>query len=140
MRSTIRTSHRRRCTRARPTATWCASTSVRSRHDRRAHRLPGRIPGDVMSRVLAGVLPVLVTPFGVNGGCGTAALSSEVDFVIGHAAHGVVLGMVSEVLRLSSEERDARTDSTCKAVDGRVSVTASVGAESLHTALRYAKH
>jgi len=93
-----------------------------------------------MSKVLAGVLPVLVTPFAQTGGFDTAALASEVDFVITHGAHGVVLGMVSEVLRLSSEERDGLTEETCKAVDGRVSVTASVGAESLHTAVRHAKH
>jgi dihydrodipicolinate synthase/N-acetylneuraminate lyase len=92
-----------------------------------------------MSKVLAGVLPVLVTPFDESGGCDAAALANEVDFVISHGAHGVVLGMVSEVLRLSSEERDALTEATCKAVDGRVSVTASVGAESLHTAVRHAK-
>jgi len=82
----------------------------------------------------------MVTPFTKNGGCDTLALNSEVNFVIGHGADGVVLGMVSEVLRLSSEERDALTEATCEAVDGRVSVTASVGAESLHTAVRYAKH
>lgn len=93
-----------------------------------------------MSRNLAGVLPVLVTPFDENGGCDTAALAREVEFVIGHRAHGVVLGMVSEVLRLSSEERDALMEATCEAVDGRVSVTASVGAESLHTAVRHARH
>jgi dihydrodipicolinate synthase/N-acetylneuraminate lyase len=93
-----------------------------------------------MNKVLAGVLPVLVTPFTETGDCDAAALASQVDFVISHGAHGVVLGMVSEVLRLSSEERDALTEATCKAVDGRVSVTASVGAESLHTAVRHAKH
>jgi 4-hydroxy-tetrahydrodipicolinate synthase len=93
-----------------------------------------------MNKTLYGVLPVLVTPFGEDGGCDTAALANEVEFVIGHGARGVVLGMVSEVLRLSSEERDALTAATCGAVDGRVSVTASVGAESLHIALRHAKH
>ncbi len=65
-----------------------------------------------MSKVLAGVLPVLVTPFDESGGCDAAALANEVDFVISHGAHGVVLGMVSEVLRLSSEERDALTEAT----------------------------
>lgn len=93
-----------------------------------------------MSKVLAGVLPVLATPFDENGICDTGALASEVDWVIDHGAHGVVLGMVSEVLRLSSEERDALTKATCQVVDGRVSVTASVGAESGHTASRYAKN
>jgi len=93
-----------------------------------------------VSEVLSGVLPVLATPFTENGDLDTASLASEIDFVIDQKAHGVVLGMVSEVLRLSSEERDRLTAETCHIVNGRVSVTTSVGAESLHTAVRHAKH
>ena len=93
-----------------------------------------------MRKVPAGVLPVLATPFKENGDIDSAALVSEVDFGIEQKAHGVVLGMVSEVLRLSSEERDALAEATCQAVGGRVSVTTSVGAESLHIAIRHAKH
>ena len=93
-----------------------------------------------MRKVPAGVLPVLATPFHENGDVDSAALANEVDFVIGHHADGVVLGMVSEVLRLSSEERDALAEATCRAVGGRVSVITSVGAESLRTAVRHAKH
>src|SRR5215467_4606173 len=118
----------------------CLTCRSASRSQELRQRRTCRISGAAMSKVLAGVLPVLVTPFAQTGGFDTAALASEVDFVITHGAHGVVLGMVSEVLRLSSEERDGLTEETCKAVDGRVSVTASVGAESLHTAVRHAKH
>ena len=60
-----------------------------------------------MPKIPAGVLPVLATPFNQDGDIDGAALASEIDFVIQHHAHGVVLGMVSEILRLSSEERDA---------------------------------
>ena len=87
-----------------------------------------------------GVLPVLATPFDPSGDLDTAAMSDQIDFVIEHGVHGVVLGMVSEVLRLSSEERDLLTQATCKAVNQRVSVIASVGAESLHTAVRHARN
>ena len=93
-----------------------------------------------MVQIPTGVLPVLATPFQESGELDTAALTSEIDFVIEQKVDGVVLGMVSEVLRLSSEERDALTEATCRAVDGRVSVTTSVGAESTHTAIRHAKH
>jgi 4-hydroxy-tetrahydrodipicolinate synthase len=93
-----------------------------------------------MSKTPVGVLPVLATPFTAAGEIDTSALQSEVDFVIANKVHGVVLGMVSEVLRLSSEERQALTEATCSAVGGRVTVTTSVGAESMHTAIRYAKH
>jgi 4-hydroxy-tetrahydrodipicolinate synthase len=83
---------------------------------------------------------VLATPFTESRELDPDALASEIDFVIDQQVDGVVLGMVSEVLRLSSEERDALTETTCKAVAGRVSVTTSVGAESLHTAIRHARH
>ena len=82
-----------------------------------------------MSKVPTGVLPVLATPFKENGYVDSAALASEIDFVIEQKVHGVVLGMVSEVLRLSSEERDALAGATFRAVDGRVCVITSVGAE-----------
>jgi len=87
-----------------------------------------------------GVLPVLATPFDPDGSIAYPALRREIEFIIDHRADGVVLGMVSEVLRLSSEEREALTEATCQAVDGRVTVTASVGAESVVTAVRYAQH
>jgi 4-hydroxy-tetrahydrodipicolinate synthase len=93
-----------------------------------------------MRKVPAGVWPVLATPFTENGDLDSAALANEVEFVIGHRADGVVLGMVSEVLRLSSEERDALAEAVCRAARGRVGVITSVGAESLHTAVRHAKH
>lgn len=93
-----------------------------------------------MREVPRGVLPVLVTPFTENGDLDTATLVNEINFVIEQGAHGVVIGMVSEVLRLSSEERDTLAEATCRAVDGRVGVITSVGAESVHTAVRHAKH
>jgi dihydrodipicolinate synthase/N-acetylneuraminate lyase len=93
-----------------------------------------------MSPSPTGVLPVLATPFTEGGEIDLAALSDEIDWVLGQQVDGVVLGMVSEVLRLSSEERDLLTARTCSAVAGRATVTASVGAESLHTAVRHARH
>ncbi len=93
-----------------------------------------------MRQLPQGVLPVLATPFTEGGELDLSALASEIDFVVDQQVDGVVLGMVSEVLRLSSEERQTLTEATCQAVAGRVSVTTSVGAESSHTAIRYAKH
>ena len=93
-----------------------------------------------MVEVPTGVLPVLATPFDDSGDLDTGALANEVDFVLEQQVDGVVLGMVSEVLRLSSAERDALVRATCDAVGGRVSVTTSVGAESLHTAIRHARY
>ncbi|WP_028921995.1 dihydrodipicolinate synthase family protein [Pseudonocardia acaciae] len=87
----------------------------------------------------AGVLPVLAMPFTDDGEMDLAALAGEIEWVLAQRVDGVVLGMVSEVLRLSSEERDLATERTCAVVAGRATVTASVGAESLHTAVRHAR-
>lgn len=89
---------------------------------------------------LHGVLPVLMTPFTSTGDIDFAAFADEIEWVIEQGVDGVVLGMVSEVLRLSDEERDLLSTKACQAVDGRVSVTTSVGAESLHSAVRKALH
>lgn len=93
-----------------------------------------------MVDVPTGVLPVLATPFDETGELDLDGLASEIEFVIEQQVDGVVLGMVSEVLRLSDEERDALVVATCTAVGGRVSVTTSVGAESTHAAVRHATH
>ena len=93
-----------------------------------------------MVYVPTGVLPVLATPFDDAGELDPDALAREIDFVFDQQVDGVVIGMVSEVLRLSSEERDTLVAATCKAVNGRGTVTMSVGAESTHTAVRHAKH
>ncbi|MGH3425465.1 MAG: dihydrodipicolinate synthase family protein [Nocardioidaceae bacterium] len=93
-----------------------------------------------MSTQIAGVLPVVQTPFTEDGEIDLGALEREIDWVLDNGADGVVMGMVSEVLRLASEERDALAERLCRAAAsrGRTSVV-SVGAESTHTALRHAK-
>jgi dihydrodipicolinate synthase/N-acetylneuraminate lyase len=92
-----------------------------------------------MPRVLEGVLPVLATPFAPNDVIDYGALKSETDWILDQGADGVVMGMVSEVLRLSSEERDSLAAAICESSNGRGSVTTSVGAESAHTAIRHAR-
>lgn len=89
---------------------------------------------------LHGVLPVLQTPFTVDGDIAFAELEGEIHWVIDNGAHGVVIGMVSEILRLSSEERDALSEQVCRvaAERNRTSII-SVGAESTHTAVRHAR-
>ena len=88
---------------------------------------------------LTGVFPVLQTPWRDDECLDQPTLQREVDWVVGVGCHGVVLGMVSEVQRLASEERDALTEVVCQAVAGRVPVIASVGAECGHTARRHAR-
>jgi dihydrodipicolinate synthase/N-acetylneuraminate lyase len=92
-----------------------------------------------MPVALEGVLPVLATPFTDDGEIDLPVLSDEISWVFEQGADGVVMGMVSECLRLSSEERDSLAAAICQFADGRGSVTTSVGAESLHTAIRHAR-
>ena len=76
----------------------------------------------------SGVLAVFQTPFGDDGSADFPTLAREIDWIFGHGADGVVFGMVSEVLRLSSEERDAIAAEACRVVAGRGPCVISVGA------------
>ena len=55
---------------------------------------------------LCGVLPVLQTPFTGSDEIDYEVLEAEVNWLLSMGADGLVVGMVSEVLRLSDFERD----------------------------------
>ena len=89
---------------------------------------------------LGGVLPVIAAPFDEDGELDPSAIDAEVDWLFDQGVDGVVIGLVSEILRLSSKERDRAVRQVAKAARGRGAVVASVGAESAHTACRHARH
>lgn len=94
---------------------------------------------------LRGVYPVLQTPFDDQEDLDLGALAAEVDWILSQGAHGVTIGMVSEVLRLGCEERDRLALATCRAAqrDGGSrtgGVVVSVVAGSTHTAVRHARY
>jgi dihydrodipicolinate synthase/N-acetylneuraminate lyase len=89
---------------------------------------------------VAGVLPVFQTPFLDDETLDRATFERQLDWLFEQGADGVVFGMVSEVLRLSSEERDEVATLTARACRGRGASIISVGAESTATALRHARH
>lgn len=91
-------------------------------------------------RSVEGVLAVFQTPFTDSGLIDYGVLAHQFDWLFDNGADGVVLGMVSEVLRLSSSERDELTAMTCKLVDDRGVSVISVGAESTSVAIRHARH
>lgn len=91
-------------------------------------------------RELAGVLPVFQTPFDDQGRIDHPTMEKLFDWLFTNGADGVVFAMVSEVLRLSSEERDEMASATCRLSRGRGACVISVGAESIDTALRHARH
>jgi 4-hydroxy-tetrahydrodipicolinate synthase len=89
---------------------------------------------------LAGVLPVFQTPFRADETIDEAVLAREFDWLFEQGVAGVVMAMVSEVLRLSHDERKSLAAATSRLVAGRGSVTISVGAESTRVAEELARH
>jgi 4-hydroxy-tetrahydrodipicolinate synthase len=93
-----------------------------------------------IQRALRGVLPVFQTPYHDDESIDCATLKEEIDWLYDRGADGIVMAMVSEVLRLSSEEREELAARACEFGRDRGVVVISVGAESTHTAVRYARH
>ena len=89
---------------------------------------------------LAGVLPVFQTPFDDRDRIDYPALEKLFDWVFANGADGVAFAMVSEILRMSSQERDEVAAVACRLSRGRGSCVISVGAESLAAALCHARH
>jgi dihydrodipicolinate synthase/N-acetylneuraminate lyase len=88
---------------------------------------------------LSGVLPVFQTPFDERYAIDYGELGHEIDWLFGHGADGVVAGMVSEVLRLSTSERGELARKVCSLVAGRGPVVISATAESTQAAVALAR-
>ena len=93
-----------------------------------------------MSNMLKGVLPVLHTPLIDDSKIDFPTLEKEIDWAFQTGADGVVMAMVSEVLRLGYHRRKELATHVCQAALGRGCVVVSVGAESIHEALEFAHH
>ena len=87
-------------------------------------------PGMSATGPIAGVLSVINTPFGENDRIDHAALHREIDWVFEQGAQGICAGMVSELLRLTNDERSELTHAMVELAAGRGIVVTSVGAES----------
>jgi 4-hydroxy-tetrahydrodipicolinate synthase len=96
--------------------------------------------GAERSGEFGGVLAVFQTPFDDGGKIDNGVMRDQFDWLFAHGADGVVFGMVSELLRLSSEERDELATVACSLATGRGLSVISVGAESIDTAIRHAQH
>jgi dihydrodipicolinate synthase/N-acetylneuraminate lyase len=92
------------------------------------------------ARSLCGVLSVFQTPYHADESIDYATLEKEIDWLYDRGADGIVLAMVSEVLRLSTPERNQLAEHACRFGVARGVVVVSVGAESSHTAAEYARH
>ena len=89
---------------------------------------------------LRGVLPVFQTPWLSDETLDRDTLEREIAWLYDCGAHGIVMAMVSETLRLSSEEREELAAAACRFGRTRGVVVISVGAESSKVAERYARH
>ena len=89
---------------------------------------------------LKGVLAVVHTPFTDGDEIDQVSFRRQVDWAFEVGADGLGMGMVSETLKLTPDERRFLIEYLVKCTDGRGCVFASVGAESTKHAQQFAKH
>lgn len=88
---------------------------------------------------LSGILSVVQLPYEPSGDPDWSVLQKEVDWVFENGGNGVVAAMVTEVLRLTEEERDQLAQKLVAYAFGRGPVVMSVGGESTAQAVRNAR-
>lgn len=91
-----------------------------------------------MNKPLAGVLPIAHTPFLNDDSIDWNCLRRQIDWAYEVGANGFGTGMVSELLRLTFDERTALTERLGEFNAGRGAFFMGVGAESTRQALQYA--
>lgn len=92
-----------------------------------------------MKKDIQGVLPCLLTPYDENYQIDKEDLKRQVDYLYDIGADGVVVGQVSEVMRLSSHERYEYNEMLVECNDNRGVVIVSTGAESTKNAIDYTR-
>ena len=93
-----------------------------------------------MGSELAGVFPVFQTPFDDGDSVDADVLEAEIEWMYGHGVDGIVMAMVSEVIRLSDPERRELAELACRLGGPHGPVVVSVGAESTRVAVGLARH
>jgi 4-hydroxy-tetrahydrodipicolinate synthase len=91
------------------------------------------------ARSVQGVLPVLQLPYFEDETIDFATLDREIDWLLEQGAHGATMAMVTETLRLSTDERRQVAAAICKRLQGRGQAVISVGAESSFVAVELAR-
>ena len=89
---------------------------------------------------LQGVLPVLHTPFTDSGKIDRETLHREIEWAFQTGADGVVVAMVSEILRLGYHGRKQLAELVCESANDQGFTVISVGAESTVEAIEFAQH
>ncbi|MBX7207566.1 MAG: dihydrodipicolinate synthase family protein [Verrucomicrobiaceae bacterium] len=86
------------------------------------------------------MLPVFQTPFHEDETIDLATLEHEIAWLFQQGSDGIVMAMVSETLRLSTEERKEVATFICRLAQGRGTSVISVGAESGAVTEQLARH
>lgn len=95
---------------------------------------------ETAATALSGVLPVFQTPYLADEAIDFETLAHEIDWLFHQGADGIVMAMVSEVLRLSDREREQLAAQACLLASGKGPSIISVGAESSPVAEQHARH
>ena len=74
------------------------------------------------AKSLAGVLPVFQTPYREDETIDAATLEAEINWLYDCGADGIVMAMVSEILRLDGSERRELAELSCRFGSGRGAV------------------
>lgn len=93
----------------------------------------------IMTKSIAGVLPVVHTPFLDDDTIDWEGLERQIEWAFAAGADGYCTGMVSELLRLTCNERILLTKRLGELNQGRGVVVIGVGAESTKQAIEYAR-
>ena len=93
----------------------------------------------IMTKPIAGVLPVVHTPFQDDDSIDWQSFERQIEWSFAAGADGCCTGMVSELLRLTCAERMEMTKRLGELNQGRGVVVIGVGAESTKQAVEYAQ-
>ena len=86
-----------------------------------------------------GVYSVIQTPLDSNDEIDEKVFETEINWLIKCGVKGLVLAMVSEVMRFSAAERRSQWQIVLRILDGRLPLIVSVGGESTAIAIQLAK-
>ena len=87
-----------------------------------------------------GVYPMLLAFYRADGGLDLPAIAAEVDALVRHGAHGcAVMGLGTEVNKLSSGERRQLVESVAERLAGRLPFCVTIGENSVAGQIEFAR-
>ena len=92
-----------------------------------------------MTHAIAGVLPVVHMPYTESGAIDLATMGKQIDYLFEVGADGFCLALVSDLFRLSEQERTALPAQLCSFAQQRGPIVINVAAESTQQAQIYAR-